>query len=200
MSAQFELNQKFDFLTKGLVFKGIFSTNRYSYFDVSRAYKPFYYDIQNYDPKSNNYTLNWLNNQPGQAQEFLRFRARHENPVYTYLYLQGSLEYNRKIGKSNVGATLIGTREQTQYGDANDPTTNQPSLLYSLPYRNLGLSGRAAYSYDSRYFVEFNFGYNGSERFAPNHPVFGFSLPSAAAGSSLMKNSGKAVSPMLLPA
>ncbi|HWK03412.1 MAG TPA: TonB-dependent receptor [Puia sp.] len=179
MSAQFELNQKFDFITKGLTFKGIFSTNRYSYFDVSRAYKPFYYDIQNYDSKTNNYTLNWINNQPGQAQEFLSFSPGTKT-VYTYLYLQGTLDYNRKIGKSNVGATLIGTRQQTQYGDAIDPSTNQPSLLYSLPYRNLGVSGRASYSYDSRYFVEFNFGYNGSERFAPNHR-FGF-FPTIGAG------------------
>jgi TonB-linked SusC/RagA family outer membrane protein len=35
----------------------------------------------------------------------------------------------------------------------------------SLPSRNVGLSGRATYAYNSRYFVEFNFGYNGSERF-----------------------------------
>jgi TonB-linked SusC/RagA family outer membrane protein len=36
------------------------------------------------------------------------------------------------------------------------------------------------YSYDSRYFSEFNFGYNGSERFAANHR-FGF-FPSAGVG------------------
>jgi TonB-linked SusC/RagA family outer membrane protein len=179
MSAQFEVSQKFDFITKGLTFKGIFSTNRYAYFDVSRQYKPFYYSIGGYDPKSNNYTLNWLNNQPGQAQEFLNFNPGYKS-VYTYLYLQGTLDYTRNFGKSNVGATVISTRQQTQYGDANDPVTNQPSLLYSLPYRNLGVSGRASYSFDSRYFVEFNFGYNGSERFAPNHR-YGF-FPTIGAG------------------
>lgn len=30
---------------------------------------------------------------------------------------------------------------------------------------NVGLAGRATYSYDDRYFTEFNFGYNASERF-----------------------------------
>src|SRR3546814_610059 len=42
---------------------------------------------------------------------------------------------------------------------------NMGDLQRSLPHRNLGLSGRFTYSYDSRYFGEFNFGYNGSERF-----------------------------------
>src|SRR5690606_14402536 len=51
------------------------------------------------------------------------------------------------------------------------------SLQLSLPFRNMGLSGRATYSYDSRYYAEFNFGYNGSERFHESHR-FGF-FPSA---------------------
>ncbi|HEY0298011.1 MAG TPA: TonB-dependent receptor [Arachidicoccus sp.] len=172
ISAQFELTQKLDFITKGLSFHGIFSTNRYSYFDVSRAYKPFYYNISSFDPHTNNYTLDWLNNQPGQAQEYLGYSPGTKT-VYSYLYLQGTVEYDRDFGKNNVSGTLIGTREQTQYGDASD-------LLSSLPYRNLGVSGRASYSYDNRYFVELNFGYNGTERFAPDHR-FGF-FPTIGAG------------------
>ncbi|MBS1660298.1 MAG: TonB-dependent receptor [Bacteroidetes bacterium] len=160
MSAQFELTQKFEPIP-GLSFHGIFSTNRYSYFDLSRSYRPFYYELGYFDPKSGVYSLNWINNRPGEAQEFLNYSPGNKT-VYTYLYLQGTIDYSHAFGKSNVGATLIGTRQQTQYGDA-------PDLLSSLPYRNLGFSGRASYSFDSRYFVEFNFGYNGSERFAPDH-------------------------------
>ncbi|WP_240619094.1 SusC/RagA family TonB-linked outer membrane protein [Chitinophaga costaii] len=180
MSAQFEVTQQFDFLP-GLSFHGIFSTNRYAYFSVTRNYKPFYYQIQSYDPHTNNYTLDWINNSPGQAQEFLSISSDPSTKsVYTYLYLQGTLDYGQTFGKHNVGATLIATRQQTQYGDAYEPNTNIPSLLLSLPYRNLGLSGRASYSYDSRYFVEFNFGYNGSERFAADHR-YGF-FPTIGAG------------------
>src|SRR5690606_24082651 len=47
----------------------------------------------------------------------------------------------------------------------SDINAKANSLELSLPSRNLGLSGRATYAYDSRYFLEFNFGYNGSERF-----------------------------------
>ena len=54
---------------------------------------------------------------------------------------------------------------------------NAGTLALSLPSRNMGVSGRFTYSYDSRYFSEFNFGYNGSERFAKKYR-FGF-FPSA---------------------
>jgi TonB-linked SusC/RagA family outer membrane protein len=52
------------------------------------------------------------------------------------------------------------------------------NLQLSLPGRNIGLAGRLAYNFDSRYFGEFNFGYNGSERFSENNrwgffPSFG---------------------------
>ena len=171
MSAQFELTQRVD-LIPGLKFHGIFSTNRYSYFDLTRSYKPFYYNIGSYDPKANDYSLVWLNAQPGQAQEFLSYNPGTKT-VYTYLYLQGTVDYEKQLGKHRVSATVIGTREQTQYGDA-------PDLLSSLPYRNLGVSGRASYSFDNRYFIEGNFGYNGSERFAPDHR-FGL-FPTIGAG------------------
>src|SRR5690625_7813502 len=46
---------------------------------------------------------------------------------------------------------------------------NQGTLQQSLHSRNVGLAGRATYSDDKRYFLEYNFGYNGSERFAKNH-------------------------------
>lgn len=54
------------------------------------------------------------------------------------------------------------------------------SFINGIPYRNTGIAGRATYSYDNRYFGEFNFGYNGSENFAPKHR-FGF-FPSFAVG------------------
>ncbi len=42
MSAQFEVNQNLKFILPGFTFFGLFSTNRYSYFDVSRNYLPFH--------------------------------------------------------------------------------------------------------------------------------------------------------------
>jgi TonB-linked SusC/RagA family outer membrane protein len=168
MSAQFELNQDLSFIADGLSFSGIFNTNRYSYFDVTRQYKPFYYSIGSYDKLSGQYSLVWLNNEPDQATEYLDF-VPGKKDITTFLYLQAVLNYAHDIGKSNISASLVATREQTLNADATDPDTNLPSLQYSLPYRNIGLAGRATYSYRAKYFLEFDFGYNGSERFSSNH-------------------------------
>lgn len=177
MSAQFELNQKLDFFTEGLSFKTIFSTNRYSYFDSQLAYSPFYYNVGNYDRQNNTYTLSWLNSSvitgaPNIAREYVNYDAGDPD-IRTFLYGQASVNYNRTFGNHTVSSTLIGTGQETIYSNAKDPRIDKKTLQYSLPYRNLGLAGRLTYSFKNRYFLEGNFGYNGSERFSANHR-FGF--------------------------
>ncbi|MDP4209250.1 MAG: TonB-dependent receptor [Bacteroidota bacterium] len=164
MSAQLEFNQKLDFITEGLTFHGLFNTNRYSYFDSQNAYSPFYYSVGAYDKATNQYTLTWLNPNPtgaNVATEYLQYQPGSTS-INTFLYLQGAMEYSRKFGDHSLSGSLITTRQQTVYANAG-------TLLNSLPYRNLGLAGRATYSYKNRYFLEYNFGYNGSERFSANH-------------------------------
>jgi TonB-linked SusC/RagA family outer membrane protein len=56
----------------------------------------------------------------------------------------------------------------------------QTSIFWSLPERNLNNAGRFTYGYDSRYFFEFAYGYNGSEKFDKDKR-FGF-FPSVGAG------------------
>jgi TonB-linked SusC/RagA family outer membrane protein len=82
------------------------------------------------------------------------------------------LNYARDFGKHDVSGLLVVIARENLNGNAGD-------LQSSLPFRNLGLSGRATYAYDNRYFVEFNFGYNGSERFYKTNR-YGF-FPSAGA-------------------
>jgi TonB-linked SusC/RagA family outer membrane protein len=171
MSAQFEVNQNFGFITEGLKFRGLFNTNRYSYFDSQLAYSPFYYNASSYNKETNQYTLEWLNPQPtgyNVAQEYLTY-SKNEPNANTFLYLQGALDYAKQFGNNSISATLIGTSQQTIYSSAKDPKLNMVTLQYSLPYRNLGLAGRLTYSYKSRYYIEGNFGYNGSERFSADH-------------------------------
>ena len=74
------------------------------------------------------------------------------------MYSESRLNYAREFGKHEVTGLLVLTaREQLN--------ANAGSLQLSLPSRNAGLSGRFTYGWDKRYFAEFNFGYNGSERF-----------------------------------
>jgi TonB-linked SusC/RagA family outer membrane protein len=144
-------------------------------------YSPFYYfaDENNYDKATNTYKLTWLNSQTGNnipniPTEYLTYsRDRDNDNLNTYIFFQGVLDYSRAFGDHNISASLIGTRQQTVYSDAKDPVLKYTTLQYSLPYRNLTVAGRATYSFKSRYFLEFNFGYNGTERFSSNHR-FGF--------------------------
>lgn len=180
MLAQLELNQSMEFLTKGLNFHAIFSTNRYSYFRSQLYYNPFYYYASDYDKTTNQYTLQWINSQPNQATEYLSYdRDPYSDNLQTQVYMQGVLDYNRTFGKDHtVSAALIGTRQQQLYSNNKDPNIDQTkqnpyTLPYSLPYRNETLAGRVTYSYKGKYYLEGNFGYNGSERFSESHR-FGF--------------------------
>ena len=168
MLAQLELNQNLFSITEGLNARGLFSTNRYSYFDVARAYGPYFYNIGIYDKNTDKYILNYLNEKEGPAHyEDIRPLYQNRN-LSTELYGQATLDYSRLFNeKHNFGGTLVFVLQQRL------STTENFDLQSSLPHRNIGLSGRTSYSYDNRYFGEFNFGYNGSERFYTDKQ-FGF--------------------------
>jgi TonB-linked SusC/RagA family outer membrane protein len=171
MSAQFELKQKLDFITEGLSARAMFSTSRYSYFDVSRYYNPFYYRVSSYDKKADTYRLTELNSETG--TETLRYYEGQKD-VSATTYFESNVNWSRTFAeKHDVGGLLVFTLRNEIVGNAGD-------LQKSLPFRNMNLAGRFTYAYDSRYLFEGNFGYNGSERFAKKQR-FGF-FPSAGAG------------------
>lgn len=164
MLAQFEVKQNLSFITDGLSLRGLFNTNRYSYFDVNRFYNPYWYSIGSYDKYNDTYTLQLLNPQTG--TQWLSYNEGQKEITST-TYLEGAVNYDNTFSdKYYVSGLLVGTIRSTL-------TPNASTLTLSLPSRNVGLSGRFTFSYDSRYFTEFNFGYNGSERFATKER-FGF--------------------------
>ena len=69
--AQGELKQSLDFITKGLNVRGLISTTRYVYSDVSRYYNPYYYAMGAYDQSKNTYSLTLLN--PNGGTEYLNY-------------------------------------------------------------------------------------------------------------------------------
>ena len=154
--AQVELHQDLDFLVKGLSLRGMFNTSRYSFFDVSRSYNPFYYKAGSYDKRADTYKLQPLN--PLGGTEYLGY-SEGTKQVTSTTYFEAAAQYNRTFAdEHNISGLMVLTTREELRGNAGD-------LQASLPYRNTGLAGRATYSYDSRYFIEVNFGYNGSERF-----------------------------------
>ena len=66
------------------------------------------------------------------------------------------------------------------FNQSDEINTKATNVEEALPYRFRGLAGRFTYSFDDRYFGEFNFGYNGSENFAPKNR-YGF-FPSVGLG------------------
>lgn len=170
LNAQIELNQNFNFVTPGLSANFMAFTQRYSFFNVNRNYAPFYYTLMP-DPNGKLTVLTPLNK--GQGTEYLYYNPG-DKVVNTVTYAQMSVNYSRTFSdKHAVSGMLIGMMR-------NFLNANAGSLQSSLPARNLGLSGRFTYGFDSRYLAELNFGYNGSERFASNNR-FGF-FPSAGLG------------------
>ncbi len=94
--------------------------------------------------------------------------------VYRTFYFEAALTYNRQFAqKHNVSAMALFTMRN--YLDANNS-----SLFDTLPHKQQSLALRATYDFNSRYFVEFNGGYTGSENFLKGHR-FGF-FPAVAAG------------------
>ena len=73
------------------------------------------------------------------------------------------------------------------FNQSDEINTKATNVEEALPYRFRGLAGRFTYSFDDRYFGEFNFGYNGSENFAPGKR-FGF-FPSYAIGYMISNES-----------
>jgi TonB-linked SusC/RagA family outer membrane protein len=175
--AQFDLKQDLSFLTKGLKADALFNATRYSFYSINRSYKPYYYQVGFYNKFEDSYTLVPLNEDEG--TEYLGY---DEDPkqVKATTYIQTRLNYNRTFAdKHEISGLLVFQLSTRQDGNTDDPNAT-PTLQTSLPHRNLGLSGRFTYSYTNKYFAEFDFGYNGSERFYKTNR-FGF-FPSAGVG------------------
>jgi len=177
--ATFEAKQDLSGIAKGLNARALFSTNRYATTGASRQYTPFLYNIGSYDPVANSYVLSNLN--PTTAKEYLNYSQ--ETPyVTTTTYGEAAITYDQTFGKHGVSGLLVGylrNYDRTATSSDSDP------LISTLPTRNMGVSGRFSYNYDTRYFIEANFGYNGSERFAANHR---FGLFPSIGGGWLVSN------------
>ena len=112
-------------------------------------------------------------NQTKIGEENLSYKQT--NKGYRSVYLEAVANWVRTFGKHDLSAMFLFQQSQKNY--VGDSAKDSEA---ALPYRHQGIAGRITYSYDNRYFVEGNFGYNGSENFSPNHR-FGF-FPSVAVG------------------
>ncbi|MGY8920191.1 MAG: SusC/RagA family TonB-linked outer membrane protein [Flavobacteriales bacterium] len=169
--SQVQLQQDLGFITEGLKFRGMASVRTYAENENSRNYNPFYYGMAEIETEEG--LLNYLY-QIQEGTEYLNSPSIN-NYSNSNFYYEFTTEYNRIFEeKHEVGGLLVFNFSESLN------TISGSSDFASLPSRNMGVSGRFSYNYDARYFTEFNFGYNGSEKFAEDNR-YGF-FPSVGFG------------------
>ena len=175
VTAALELDQKLDFVTKGLYFKSMVSFKNYSNSQQIRTAGWNKFLIENY----------WKSDEGVYEYDLKRFSDEVATNLTTSssnngdrrIYFQAMLGYDRTFGKHNVSALFI--YNQDEYMN-NSPGSE---ILKALPKRKQGVAARASYTYNKRYMAEVNLGYNGSENFAKGNR-FGL-FPSVAVGYNI---------------
>ncbi|WP_417885795.1 SusC/RagA family TonB-linked outer membrane protein [Zunongwangia sp.] len=177
IQAQVELQQDLSFITEGLRIRSMGYIRRYSYYDVSRQYNPFFYK-SSINPIDGSIQLSVLNDGSETSigtvgTEYLNY-SEGDKKLDSRIYNETAINYDRVFNEKHaVSGMLLNLISSYETGNAG-------SVQNSLANRNHGISGRFTYGYDNRYLAEFNFGYNGSERFAKGHR-YGF-FPSGGLG------------------
>lgn len=174
MIASFDIEQDLKFITEGLKIKGLVSFKNWSKTNVVRSFTPYYYGITDYEKgPDGQYTYEYEVIKKGTTA----LSTSPSNAGDRLLNYQLSLDYARTFNeKHDVGAMFVYLQR--------DYNNNAPGDFYAtLPTRNQGIAGRVTYAFDSRYMVEANFGYNGSENFGAGKR-FGF-FPSVAVGYNI---------------
>lgn len=173
METNVGLKQDLSFITEGLQFTGRFSYDAYNTQTTLRLTMPDLYRAEKIrDMNGDLITTRMVNDTP------LHQSSTASGWRRTYGELQ--LIYNRAFKKHRVGGLLYFYMQSYSEQQTRTDSNAASDLFRTVPQRNMALSGRATYSYDDRYLLEFNFGYSGSENFQPGKK-FGF-FPAIAGG------------------
>ena len=155
------VKQNLDFITKGLRFTGNFGYDTDSYNYIGRHKWPEQWMAERSRDVDGNLVFSLMSDEQVMYQESSSSGDRRD-------FLDMMFNYEHKIDRHSFSGTLKYTQ------DAFVQTQNLGSdLKNGVSKRNQGLAGRVAYNWDLRYFLDFNFGYTGSENFANGHQ-FGF--------------------------
>jgi len=165
------LSQDLDFITPNLKFNFKVSASNWNKNEGARSYSPVFYGLEQYDSMSGIYSL--YNLTPNNVPRLGNVVATRDGD--TQFYFEARLNWDKTWGDHSIGVMTVGIHQQKILSSGTGG-----SIYYTLPERNLGNSGRISYDYDKRYFAEFAYGYNGSEKFTKDKR-FGF-FPSYGAG------------------
>lgn len=163
------VTQNLDMLTKGLKLTAMYAFDVYNEIHVHQDRAESTYNFLGtsvpYD----------MNGQPilqriYEGSNVLSYKQETSGNKKTYL--EASLNYDRTFNDDHRVSALFLFNQQSKL------LYPKGTLEDAIPYRMMGIAGRATYSWKDRYFAEFNIGYNGAENFSPKHrfgtfPAFG---------------------------
>ncbi|MFC4723646.1 SusC/RagA family TonB-linked outer membrane protein [Geojedonia litorea] len=168
VNTDFILKQKLDFITEGLSFQGRFSLDnnmrsRQSLNDGGVSYRFYDGDREEFNIPNSDTRFDYVQPPWTLGTSEVENSQRSRQMVYDF-----SFNYNQTIAeKHNLTALFLVRRQQSATGS-------------QFPRYREDWVGRVTYNYDSRYFLDVNGAYNGSEQFGPG---FRFDLfPSLALG------------------
>lgn len=178
LNIDLDITQELDFITEGLsvsvkgAYDNAFSlTKKYTGGSVEyqTAYYKSYFDSDGQmDPVSPDYDKTIIYVPTGNDTPLSYSEANGRNQNW---YAEARINYDRSFGYHKVGGLLLYNMSRNYY----------PSTYTYIPRSYMGFVGRATYSYMTKYMVDVNLGYNGSENFAPGKTRFGL-FPSVSAG------------------
>ena len=163
------VTQDLDMLTKGLKLTAMYAFDVYNEIHVHQDRAESTYNFLDtsvpYD----------MNGQPilqriYEGSNVLSYKQETSGNKKTYL--EASLNYDRTFNDDHRVSALFLFNQQSKL------LYPKGTLEDAIPYRMMGIAGRATYSWKDRYFAEFNIGYNGAENFSTKHrfgtfPAFG---------------------------
>ena len=151
------VEQKLDFITKGLSFTGRFGYDTYNSNHIYYRLWPAMYRANSRDSQGN---IIWdkLFEETSMSQTSGGDGSRHE-------FLEALLRWDRTFDKLHNFSAVSRFTQDERIQTRNIGT----DIKNSVSKRNQGLAGQLTYNYALRYFIDFNFGYNGSENFADHH-------------------------------
>lgn len=178
LNLDLDITQRLDFLTQGLsvsakgaydnIFR-LFKKRTGGEIESQTVYYKSYFDSKGNMPATDpdyDKTLIYLPVDRDTPLTYSEERGRGQS-----WYIEGRSDYNRNFGEHKVSGLLLYNQSRDYY----------PEAYTYIPRSYIGVVGRATYSYQKKYLLDINIGYNGSENFAPGKKRFGF-FPAFSAG------------------
>lgn len=150
LNTSLNLHQDLGFITKGLKahvlvnFKNWSSATYNRYLDKQYLYRV---KANSYNKETGTYETELLQ----KGSDYISQSGNSKSSDQTF-YFDARLDWKRSFDQHNLSAMAMYMMREYR-SDV-------------LPNRNQGISGRLTYDYANKYLLEFNFGYNGSERLA----------------------------------